>query len=514
MKRLFLFASLALWSCSESPRGLLDTTPMNNGTTSVDGGTDPGTFQPMAPNIATVSPRSLSTAGGSTITLTGGPFYPTTNFFINGQITQVQMVSSTQAVLIAPPRQKIGSATISAVNANGLTSTNSNAMGSASALFFFASQTTFSQAAYPTQANRPRGAAFGDLNGDNIQDVVVTHRDQGTYSVFLGSGGGVFSPLLPQTTFSTIGGQVANQTTALVDLNKDNRLDLLIGTESSNVHYYLGNGTGRVDQVTNTNYNTSGTVSNQTAADINGDGFLDVITANFGASNIGLFLNTNNSANLYSGGQLGGPLTPGGQPTRVQVFDIDKDNKLDLVVSMQNSNGPSLAVYFGTGNGTTPFTAANPLNYGVNANNQAPQWLELADFNADGKVDCLVSDVNTASLRMFLGNGTTANTFQAPSAPIPVGVEPRGMAVADFNGDGVLDVVVANRASNNVSLLFGKGDGTFVNRQDFSSVNAPWAVYAVDFNTDGRMDFATVNELNSAFGTNPGNLTIYMNSSL
>lgn len=513
MKRLFLFASLALWSCSESPRGLLDTTPMNNGTTSVDGGTDPGMFQPMAPNIATVSPRSLSTAGGSTITLTGGPFYPTTNFFINGQITQVQMVSSTQAVLIAPPRQKIGSATISAVNANGLTSSNNNAMGSASALFFFASQTTFSQAAYPTQANRPRGAAFGDLNGDNIQDVVVTHKDQAIFSVFLGAGGGVFNPLLPQTTFNVIGGQATNQTTTLVDLNKDNRLDLLLGTDSNQFHYYLGNGTGRVDQVTNTNYNTSGQVFNQVTADINNDGLLDVITANINASNIGLFLNTNNSANLYSGGQFQ-VLNPNGQPTRVQVFDIDKDNKLDLVVSMQNSNGPSLAVYFGTGNGTTPFTASNPLNYGVNANNQAPQWLELADFNADGKVDCLVSDVNTASLRMFLGNGTTANTFQAPSAPIPVGVEPRGMAVADFNGDGVLDVVVANRASNNVSLLFGKGDGTFVNRQDFSSVNAPWAVYAVDFNTDGRMDFATVNELNSAFATNPGNLTIYMNSSL
>lgn len=74
--------------------------------------------------------------------------------------------------------------------------------------------------------------------------------------------------------------------------------------------------------------------------------------------------------------------------------------------------------------------------------------------------------------------------------------------------------MVANRGSNNVSLLLGKGDGTFSSRQDYTSVNAPWAVYAYDFNNDGRMDFAAVNELNSAFGTSPGNLTIYMNSSL
>lgn len=512
MKRLIAFVSLALWSCSESPRGLLDSTPTNNGG-SVDMAVDPGVFQPMAPNIVSVSPRSLSTLGGNPITITGGPFYATTNFFINGQITQVQSVSSTQAVLVSPPRQRLGAATISAVNANGLTSSNSNAMGSRSALFFFASQVTFSQTAYPTQANRPRGAAFGDLNGDNILDVVVTHKDQGIYSVFLGSAGGVFGPLLPTTTFGTQGGQAANQTTALVDLNKDNRLDLLIGTDSNNFHYYLGNGTGRIDQVVNTNFGTSGQVFNQTTADINGDGLLDVITANINANNVGLFLNTNNNNSLYSGGQFQA-LSPGGQPTRVQAFDIDKDNKPDLVVSMQNNGGATLAVYFGTGSAATPFTAANPLNYGTNGNNQAPQWFELDDFNGDGKVDCLVSDVNTASLRMFLGNGTTANTFQAPSAPIAVGVEPRGMAVADFNGDGIDDVVVANRGSNNVSLLLGKGDGTFSSRQDYTSVNAPWAVYAYDFNNDGRMDFAAVNELNSAFGTSPGNLTIYMNSSL
>lgn len=511
MKRLLIFTSLALCACSESPRGLLDTTPMNNGGTP-DTSADAGVFQPMAPNILSVSPRSLSTAGGSPITITGGPFYPTTNFFINGQITQVQSVKTSEVVLVAPPGQKLGAATISAVNANGLSSTNSSAMGSMSALFFFASQVTFSQAAYPTQANRPRGAAFGDLNGDNILDVVVTHKDQAIYSVFLGSSGGVFSPLLPTTTFGVIGGQAANQTTALVDLNKDNKLDLLLGTDSNNVHYYLGDGTGRLNQVAAVNYGTSGQVFNQTAVDINNDGLLDVITANINASNVGLFLNTNNSNNLFSGGQFQA-LNPNGQPTRVQTYDIDKDNKPDLVVSMQNNGGATLAVYFGTGSGTAPFTAANPLNYGTNGNNQAPQWFELEDFNGDGKVDCLVSDVNTASLRMFLGNGSATNTFQAPSAPIPVGVEPRGMAVGDFNGDGYKDVVVANRGSNNVSLLLGKGDGTFGARQDFSSVNAPWAVYALDFNSDGRMDFASVNELNSAFGTSPGNLTIYMNSS-
>ncbi len=66
----------------------------------------------------------------------------------------------------------------------------------------------------------------------------------------------------------------------------------------------------------------------------------------------------------------------------------------------------------------------------------------------------------------------------------------------------------------NVSILLGTGDGNFSGRQDFTSINAPWAVYVLDLNGDKRQDFVIVNELNSTNNPNPGNMTVYLNTSL
>lgn len=517
MKNSIVIGALAVVACSETPRSLLPPTgdvDMGTPTAPADlTGFDAGTFKPTAPSLTAISPKSVSTAGGAQITVTGTQFSTGTNFFINNLLANVMSVSATQAVLVAPPRAGFGPVQIVARNPDGQSAMNSNAMGSPTALSFYAAQVTFNQTSYPSQANRPRGAAFGDLNGDGKTDVILTHQDSASYSVFLGNGLGSFSPLLPTTVFGVIGGQATNNTTRLVDLNGDGKLDLLLGTNSANFHYYLGNGTGLVNQIAQVNFGTSGVVAAQAVADINGDNLPDVITANVNASNIGLFLNTNVTTNLFSGGQYQ-VLNPGGQPTRVQVADLNADGKQDLVAVMQNSGGPTLAVYFGTGVQTTPFAAASPLNYGNNLANQSPGWFELADVNNDGKLDCLVSDLNTNTVRVFIGNGTATSTFAAPlDPPVAVGSNPQQLALGDWNGDGNLDMVVTNRSSHNVSVVLGNGDGTFGARQDLASANSPWAVYALDLNGDKKTDFAVVNELNTAFSTAPGYLTVYLNTS-
>lgn len=518
MKRLIMFSTLALLSCSESPRGLSDPSQMNNETPPDLTGIMVGNFVPMAPSITQVAPKTLSTAGGATITVTGGPFYASTQFFINGQITNVMSVTSTQATLVAPPRLGIGPAKITAVNGNGLSASNDNTTAnSPSAFSFFASQLSFAQSVYSTLANQPRGIAYGDLNGDKNIDAVVTHQNSTSYTIYLGTQGGGMAPLTPTANFTTQGSaNNANQTQQLVDINKDGFVDMLVPFSGS-FHYYLGNGTGLLNAINTVSTGTSGgTVAVVLATDINNDTLPDVIACNNGASNIGLFLNTNQNNNLFSAGQQANPLSPNGQPTRCQLADIDGDKKTDLVALMSNNNGATLAVYFGTASATAPFfTSANPLNYGTNALNQNPQWFELGDLNNDGKIDAVVSDQTTNSLRVFLGNGTVAATFQAPSAPILVGTDPRGLALADFNGDGRLDIAVASLGTNYINILLGNGDGTFAARQDFISLTGPWGVYANDFNRDGRMDLGVVNQFNATGGTNtPGSMTIYLNTSL
>ena len=351
-----------------------------------------------------------------------------------------------------------------------------------------------------------------DLNGDGKIDAVVTHVSQAIYTIFLGTGLGTFSTLQPTSTFAIIGGQVANNTTRLIDLNNDGKLDMILGTTSNNVHYYLGNGTGLVNQIGSLNYAAGGNVVSQVAVDFNGDNLPDLVTANVNNNTIGLFVNASANANMFPAGQYM-TLAPGGQPTRVQTADLNNDGKQDLVAVMQNNNGPTLAVYLGTGQQAGPFAQANPLNYGSNNANQNPQWMELGDLNNDGRVDCVVSDTNTATIRVFIGTGSANAAFNAPNNPVFVGVGPQQLALGDVNGDGNQDVIVANRLSNNLSVLLGDGTGGFSARMDYTSVNQPWAVNVADLNGDKKLDFIVINETNSANGTNPGNMTVYLNTS-
>ncbi len=105
----------------------------------------------------------------------------------------------------------------------------------------------------------------------------------------------------------------------------------------------------------------------------------------------------------------------------------------------------------------------------------------------------MVADVSINSVSVLLGNGdyTFGNLRQYAT-----GGSPFEIRADDFNGDGYPDVVVPNRASNDVIVLLGKGDGTFartthLNR--FATGTSPYDVVVGDFNRDGKPDLATAN---------------------
>jgi hypothetical protein len=116
-------------------------------------------------------------------------------------------------------------------------------------------------------------------------------------------------------------------------------------------------------------------------------------------------------------------------------MDLNNDGKPDLVAVMQNNQGPTLAVYLGTGQQAGPFAQANPLNYGSNNANQTPQWMELGDLNNDGKIDCVVSDSATNTIRVFIGTGSANASFNAANNPVFVGAGPQQLTLGDANGD-------------------------------------------------------------------------------
>jgi len=148
------------------------------------------------------------------------------------------------------------------------------------------------------------------------------------------------------------------------------------------------------------------------------------------------------------------------------------------------------------GNGDGTFQA--PVNYGAQ---EYPSSIAVGDFNTDGKLDLVVANelsmgpnnYTNGSVSVLLGNGD--GTFRS-AVNYGAGVSPDSVAVGDVNGDGKLDLVVANQGSANVSMLLGNGDGTFQAAVNYSTGEYPFSVALGDLNGDGQPDLAVGNSAN------------------
>ncbi|HKI31683.1 MAG TPA: VCBS repeat-containing protein [Gemmataceae bacterium] len=153
----------------------------------------------------------------------------------------------------------------------------------------------------------------------------------------------------------------------------------------------------------------------------------------------------------------------------------------------------SLAVSAVAGSGayqlTSEFVTASapfvPLTTGAR-----PRAEAVADFTGNGIPDLVVANRADGTLSVFLGIGD--GTFRAP-VTYAVGADPVSVAVADVNGDGRPDLVVANEGDNTVSVLLGNGDGTFRPAQTFAAGASPYALAVADVNGDGRPDLVVAN---------------------
>ncbi len=126
----------------------------------------------------------------------------------------------------------------------------------------------------------------------------------------------------------------------------------------------------------------------------------------------------------------------------------------------------------------------------ANLTGVAPLGLIAADLDGDRRVDIATCNSLSNDVSVLLGNGD--GTFLV-EARFGVGVDPSALIASDLDGDGHLDLATANMTSNNVSVRLGNGEGAFQREVRFAVGNRPWALIASDFNGDGRMDLATAN---------------------
>lgn len=160
-------------------------------------------------------------------------------------------------------------------------------------------------------------------------------------------------------------------------------------------------------------------------------------------------------------------------------------------ISVGNKTSPNSNVGFFQV--SDPITAVS-LSRTDEATGVSPNAVLAADFNGDGKLDLAVANGGSNILSILLGNGD--GTFTVSATP-STGAVPHSLAVGDFNKDGKLDLAVANASDNSVSVFLGNGDGTFQAQASYAVGNAPAYVVAADFDRDGKLDLAVTNQVDA-----------------
>ena len=190
----------------------------------------------------------------------------------------------------------------------------------------------------------------------------------------------------------------------------------------------------------------------------------------------------------------GSPISVGSFPEAVRTGDFNSDGILDLAVA--NAKDNTVSILLGNGDGTFTQASGSPVSVGA-----FPFFVAVADFNGDGFADVAVSNESDSTVSILLGHGD--GTFaEASGSPIPsFNYNPGQVVAADFNGDGVPDLAVANftplfpSTVGNVVVMLGKGDGTFTpaSGSPITVGTFPLAMVAGDFNQDGKTDLAVDN---------------------
>ena len=396
--------------------------------------------------ISGTNAAAPSPSAAQTLTVTG--LYPTaTSIAASGNPSGYQLTATVVGFANQPP-------TLSGTVSFQDTSNGNFVLGTASLGPPGPAVETLVQATgSPTPTgNQPAAGGSADFNGDGIPDLAIMDSYTTSITIFLGNGDGTFTQGTTVDHVGTIGcipypvNQRSNCSMAVGDFNHDGNADLAETSDFDNtVIILLGDGRG---------------------------GFAPA---------------------------SGSPITVGNFPEAVRVGDFNNDGLPDLVVA--NGKDNTVSILLGNGDGTFTPATGSPITVGG-----FPFFVAVADFNGDGSADVAVTNASDSTVSVLLGKGDGTFT-QAAGSPIPgFNYNPAQVVAADFNGDGIPDLAVADFTPvnqnppkddqmSNVVVMLGKGDGTFTPAAGSPITVGLYAtmLVAADFNQDGKTDLAVGN---------------------
>jgi hypothetical protein len=456
------------------------------------------------PDLIAVNQQMVATSNGGIGVLLGngdGSFQPAVTYLSGGQNARSIVVGDVN-----------GDGRLDAVVSNN--SINGDVFSGGVGVLFGNGDGTFQPAVtFASGGSSTEFTLITDINGDGNADLIVsspcqvnastTNCSNGIVSVLFGNGNGTFQPPIRYTSGDANGGGIAAG-----DVNGDGRTDVVVANYSS-VGVLLGNADGTFQSAP---VFSSGVFpdASAVAADLNGDGKLDLIIANLCASTkicasggVGVLLGngdgTFQSPAFYGAGAF--------TANSIVTADVNGDGKTDVVIAKQCVGGTcttgTVGVLLGNGDGTLQ----NVIDY--SSGGQYAYSAAVADVNGDGKPDVLIANQCASSsscgngvLGVLLGNGD--GTFRSAVTYGTGGQYAVSLAVADVNKDGKPDVIVGNyyTASGNsngrVGVLLGNGDGTFQPATTYSSGGiGDNSVTVADVNGDGKLDLIAGNQCGS-----------------
>jgi hypothetical protein len=338
----------------------------------------------------------------------------------------------------------------------------------------------------------PTGIALGDFDHSGKPDIAVSNQLSGDVSVLLNNGDGTFASAVSYS----VGGQP--MAIAAGNLNGDSNLDLAVATADAgggagNVVILIGAGNGTF--TTGGSFAVGVDPSAIVTAQFAGDSFTDLAVANRNADQNGTTLGGGTVSVLRGNGdgtfQTALNYAVGDQPTSLAIGDVNGDGKLDLAVA--NAATQDVSLLAGQSGGT--FAAEQRIDLrgepAASISGDFRSSVLLADFNGDGRLDLALVNSLDPRVRVVLGNGD--GTFGSAQI-VTVGGQPQALVAADFAGTGRLGLAAPGGTSGAVSIRLGLGDGTFQVPQHIDVGNEPNGLTAADFNHDGRLDLAVAND--------------------
>jgi hypothetical protein len=376
-----------------------------------------------------------------------------------------------------------------------------------------------------TAGTGPQSIALGDFNGDGKLDIAIVNSTADNVSILLSKGDGTFLGLIPEippspstpgspygaSTLATYPVGHNPQAVVVGDFNNDGKLDLAVANENDNtVSILLGNGDGTFQAQTTVGSGAAAPVA-LAVADFDGDGNLDFAVvnqtdknncgSNTGDGSVFVFTGSGTPSPTFT--QYKQPNCVGILPTSVVAANFSNSSALpDLVVSNEGGNSSANCP---PADGTVTFIPSYYVNgftlFGLKdyCAGKGPSAAVASDFNGDGTLDLVVTNATGAQIAFLPGNGSFFSfNFQTPATFPAGGLVPNSIVAGDFNGDGILDIAVADQGSSQVSILQGDGHGNFnpANGSPYATTTAyggrgPTSLVAADFNGDGRLDIAT-----------------------